>query len=143
MACKRYVAMLDSYKSACANERAARKKADVLLKEAGHVAMFAEFMTLDYDEQFPGVGGASQVAYLSQRLEQVASQLKDVEDASAAGAAETALKLEGEKESLWVAETCRDALEFLSTSDASLKDTQEILLADYMAKRHGKSGPGL
>ena len=56
MACKRYVAMLDSYKSACANERAARKKDVVLLKEAGHVAMFAEFMTLDYDEQFPEEG---------------------------------------------------------------------------------------
>ena len=107
------------------------------------MAMFAEFMTLDYDERFPGVGGTSQVAYLSQRLEEVASQLKDVEVASAAGAAETALKLKGEKESLRVAETCRDLLEFFSTGDASLKDTQEEVLADYLATRRAKSGPGL
>ena len=69
--------------------------------------------------------------------------MKDVEDASAAGAAETALKLESEKESLRVADTCRGLLEFLSTGDASLKDTQEEVLADYLANHHAKSGPGL
>ena len=142
-ACKHYVAMLDAYKSACASERAARKTADVMLKKSGQVAMFAKFVTLDYDEQFPGVGSARQVAYLSQKLEQVASKLKDVEDASAAEAEETALKLESEKEALQEAQTCRSFLEFISTGDASLKATQEEVLAEYLASRRAKSGPGL
>ena len=71
------------------------------------------------------------------------SQLKDVEDASAAEAEETALKLEIEKEALREVSTCRGLLEFLSTGDASLKDTQEEVLADYLATRRAKSGPGL
>ena len=140
---KHYVAMLDAYKSACASERVARKTADAVLKKSGHVAMFAEFVTLDYDEQFPGVENARQVAYLSQRLEQVASKLQDVEDASAAEAEETALKLESEKEALREESTCRSLLEFLSTGDATLKGTQDVVLAEYMATRRVKSGPGL
>ena len=140
---KLYVAMLDAYKSACASERLARKTADAVLKKSGHVAMFAEFVTLDYDEQFPGVENARQVAYLSQRLEQVASKLQDVEDASAAEAEETALKLEGEKEALREESTCRSLLEFLSTGDATLKDTRDEVLAEYMAARRVKSGLGL
>uniref|UniRef100_A0A7S2C1P0 Uncharacterized protein n=1 Tax=Octactis speculum TaxID=3111310 RepID=A0A7S2C1P0_9STRA len=123
--------MLDAYKSAVANERATRKKADVLLKKAGHVAMLGEAMFEDYDEQFPGVGGDVQVAFLSQRIEQVASQLKDAEVASAAEAAETASKLESEKESLRVVDTCRDMLKFLSSGNDALKlETQQVLLAD-------------
>ena len=142
-ACKSYVAMLDAYKSACASERVARRAADDMLKKAGKVSMFAKFVIQDYDEQFPGVGSARQVAYLSQRLEQVASKLKDVEDASAAEAEETALKLESEKEALQEARTCRSLLEFISTGDATLKDTREDVLAEYLASRRAKSGPGL
>ena len=142
MAHRQYVAMLDSYKKACADERAANKTADVLLKKAGHVAMFAEFMNLDYDEQFPGTGGSSQVAFLSQRIEQFECQLKAAEDASAAEAAEAALKLEEEQETVRVAETCRGMLEFLSSGNAPLEpETREVLLAAYMASR-GKSSPG-
>jgi len=135
--------MLDAYKSACASERLARKTADAVLKKSGHVAMFAEFVTLDYDEQFPGVENARQVAYLSQRLEQVASKLQDVEDASAAGAEETALKLEPAPHALRHARACRGLLEFLSTGDASLKDTREEVPGEYLATRRAKSGPGL
>ena len=83
------------------------------------------------------------MAYLSQRLEQVASKLQDVEDASAAEAEETALKLEGEKEALREESTCRSLLEFLSTGDATLKGTQDVVLAEYMATRRVKSGLGL
>ena len=56
---REYVAMPDSYKKACGDERAAKKTVDALLKKAGHVAMFAEFTNLDYDEQFPGTGGSN------------------------------------------------------------------------------------
>ena len=143
-ACKSYIAMLDAYKSACTSERVAMRTADDLLTKAGKVSMFAKFVFLDYDEQFPGVGSDRQVAYLSQKLEQVASKLKDVEDASAAEAEETALKLESEKEALQEARTCRSLLEFISTGDASLKDTREDFLADYSSSsRRAKSGPGL
>ena len=135
--------MLDAYKSACASERTARRTANDMLKKAGKVSMFANFGFLDYDEQFPGVGSDRQVAYLSQKLEQVESKLKEVEDASAAEAEETALKLESEKEALQEEQTCRSLLEFISTGDASLKDTRENVLADYLSSRHAKSGPGL
>ena len=62
---------------------------------------------------------------------------------SAAEAEETALKLESEKEALQEERICRSLLGFIAAADASLKDTQEEVLADYLATRRAKSGPGL
>ena len=146
-ACKTYVAMLDAYKSACSSERAARRMADDMLTKAGKTAMFANFEFMDYDEQFPGVESDRQVAYLCQKLERVESKLKEVEDVStkmsAAEAEETASKLESEKEALQEERICRSLLGFIAAADASLKDTQEEVLADYLSSsRRAKSGLG-
>ena len=142
-AAREYVAMLDAYKKACGDERVAKKAADGLLKKAGHVAMFAGFTNLDYDEQFPEKGSPQQVAFLSHQVKQFESQLKSVKDASAAEAAEAASKLEEEQETAREAEHCRGLLKFLSSDGAPLEpETREKVLAEYMASR-GKSSPGL
>ncbi len=142
-AARKYVAMLDAYKKACGDERVARKSADGLLKKAGHVAMFAGFTNLDYDEQFPERGSPQQVAFLSHQVEQFQSQLKSVKDASAAEAAEAASKLEEEQEAAREAECCRGLLKFLSAGGATLEPaTREQLLGEYLASRGGSS-PGL
>ena len=142
-AARKYVAMLDAYKKACGDERVAKKAADGLLKKAGHVAMFAGFTNLDYDEQFPEKGSPQQVAFLSHQVKQFESQLKSVKDASAAEAAEAASKLEEEQETAREAEHCRGLLKFLSSGSAPLAaGDREKVLEEYMASR-GKSSPGL
>ena len=139
-AARKYVAMLDAYKKACADERVAKKTADGLLKNAGHVAMLAGFTNLDYDEQFPGNGGAQQVAFLSHQVKQFDSQLKSLQDASAVEAAEAASKLEEEQETAREAEHCRGLLKFLSSGGAPLEPAaQEKVLEEYLAS---KSCPG-
>ena len=139
-AARKYVAMLDAYKKACADERTAKKTADGLLKDAGHVAMLAEFTNLDYDEQFPGNGGAQQVAYLSHQVKRFGSQLKSLQNASAVEAAEAASKLEEEQETAREAEHCRGLLKFLSSGSAPLEPAaQEKVLEEYLAS---KSCPG-
>ena len=141
-AARKYVAMLDAYKKACGDERVAKKTADVLLKKAGHVAMLAGFMNLDYDEQFPERGSPQQVAFLSHQIEQVQSKLKSVEDASAAEAAEAALKLSKEQAAAREAECCRGLLKFLSSDGASLEpEAQEQVVREFLASRGGSS-PG-
>ena len=135
--------LLDAYKKACADERVAKKTADGLLKKAWHVAMLAGFTNLDYDEQFPGNGGTQQVAFLSHQVKPFDSQLKSLQDASAAEAAGAASKLEEEQETAREAEHCRGLLKFLSSGGAPLEPAaQEKVLAEYMASR-GKSCPGL
>ena len=139
-AARKYVAMLDAYKKACADERAAKKTADGLLKDAGHVAMLAGFTNLDYDEQFPGNGGTQQVAFLSHQVKQFDSQLKSLQDASAVEAAEAASKLEEEQETAREAEHCRGLLKFLSSGGNPLEPAaQEKVLEEYLAS---KSCPG-
>ena len=139
-AARKYVAMLDAYKKACADERVAKKTADGLLKNAGHVAMLAGFTNLDYDEQFPGNGGTQQVAFLSHQVKQFDSQLKSLQDASAAEAAGAASKLEEEQETAREAEHCRGLLKFLSSGGAPLEPAaQEKVLEEYLAS---KSCPG-
>ena len=139
-AARKYVAMLDAYKKACADERVAKKTADGLLKNAGHVAMLAGFTNLDYDEQFPGHGGAQQVAYLSHQVKRFDSQLKSLQDASAVEAAEAASKLAEEQETAREAEYCRGLLKFLSAGGAPLEPAaQEKVLEEYLAS---KSCPG-
>ena len=101
-ACRQYIAMLDKYKSAVIKEREARKKVDTVMKQAGHVSMLAEIMSQDYDEHFPDLGDAERVAHLSFRMEEMQAQLKEVENASTADAAATALRVEKEgKASVW------------------------------------------
>ena len=135
--------MLDAYKKACGDERAAKKSADSLLKGAGHVAMFAEFMTPDYDEQFPERGSPQQVAFLSRQVGQIQSQLKSVKDASAAEAAEVASKLEEKQKAAREAECCRDFIEFISSNGAAMEpEARDQVVGEYLASR-GKSGPGL
>ena len=73
--------MLDKYKSAVIKERETRKKADTVMKKAGHVSMLAETMNQDYDEQFPDLGDAVRVAHLSVQMDEMQTQLKEVEDA--------------------------------------------------------------
>ena len=109
---RRYVAMLDSY-----------KRADVVLKKAGHVAMFGDHTPPDYDEQFPDPNSdnSSHIAHLSRRMDILEGQLQNAEDATAAEASEAARKLEKEKESKQV---CRDLLAFMAADDANNQVTE-------------------
>ena len=81
---RRYVAMLDSYKRACAKERTVHKRAGVVLKKAGHVSMFGDHTSPDYDEQFPDPNSdnPSHIAHLSRRMDIFEGQLQNAEDAT-------------------------------------------------------------
>ncbi len=64
------------------------------------------------------------------------AQLKEVEDASAADAAASALRVEKEKEFKRVTYTCRDMIKFFSGEET--EETQDALLAGYMKSCRGK-----
>ena len=70
-ACKRYIVMLDQYKSAVIKDRESRKKADAFMKKNGHVSMLATSMAQDYDGLPVDLGDGARVAHLSVAVEEM------------------------------------------------------------------------
>ena len=142
---RRYVKMLDTYKSTVIKERESRKKANTVLNKHGHVSMLADSMAQDYDELPGDLGDGARVAHLTVMVEEMGAQLKGVEDAAAAEAEATASRVEKEKALKYVEEIGRDMLKHFSSgsgsASVSAKD-QEELLASYLKFRVEKEGSG-
>lgn len=137
---RKCVVLLDTYKAAVNKERTMKKAANKALRKSGNtpIAYLAESMPYDYDEQYQYLDSShgtcpeetsTEVAYLSHRLEQVETQLKQAEKASAAGAAEASLNAEKEREVQIAVNACRDMLKFISPDEP--QDHHEDVLAGY------------
>ena len=111
--------MLEKYKSAVFKDRDSRKKADAAMRKGGQVSMLAASMAQDYDELTAFLGDAARVAHLSVAMEAVQAQLKEVEDATAAEAAASALRVREGEEAQRLEDTCREMIEHFSNGEGS------------------------
>ena len=140
-ACRTYITMLDQYKSAVIKDRESRKKADAFMRKSGQVSMLATSVAQDYDELTVDLGDAARVAHLSVAMEAVQAQLKEVEDATAAEAAASALRVREGEEAKRLEETCREMIEHFSNGEGPSADSEE-LLSSFLNSRSGKRNSG-
>ena len=141
VACRTYIAMLEKYKSAVFKDRDSRKKADAAMRKGGQVSMLATSMAQDYDGLTADIGDAARVAHLSVAMETVQAQLKEVEVATAAEAAASALRVREGEEAKRLEDNCREMLEHFSNGEGPSADREE-LLASFLNSRSGKRNSG-
>ena len=137
-ACRTYIAMLEKYKSAVVKDRDSRKKGAAAMIKGGQTSMLATSLAQDYDEMTADIGDAARVAHLSVAMEAVQAQLKEVEDATAAEAAASALRVQEGEEAKRLEDTCREMIAHFSKGEASSADSEELLSSFMKSRSCGK-----